>query len=78
MPRVADHLAERVAEAAGISRMDSSSRKFASGVGFSNGWAEFDVEKSAAVGAELLDRDLRGGRAHGERLRVKLRAVGRR
>ncbi len=44
LARVADHLAERVAERrAGISRIDSTSRKFASGVGFSNGCAELTL-----------------------------------
>ncbi len=35
-----------------------------------------DVEEAAAVGAELLDRDLRGRRPHGQRLLGDRRAVG--
>ena len=48
--------------------MASSSRKFASGVGFSNGMGRVDVEEPAAVGAELLDGDLGRGRADREHL----------
>ena len=48
--------------------MNSISTKFENAVGFSNGIARVDVEEAAAVGAELLDRDLRGDRAERERL----------
>ena len=45
LARVADHAAEGVAERAGISRIASISRKFDSGVGFSNGCAELTLKK---------------------------------
>ena len=48
--------------------MLSSSMKFVNWVGFSNGMRGVDVEEPAAVGAELLDRDLRGDRSQRQHL----------
>ena len=55
----------------GISRIASISRKLVSGVGFSYGWAEFAFKKAAAVGAQFLDRLLRGDRPHRQRLGLR-------
>ena len=44
LPRVADHHAERVAQRAEITRIASSSKKFASGVGFSKGCDELTLK----------------------------------
>ena len=54
--------------AAGISRMNSTSTKFESPVGFSNGIAELTLKKPPPLVPELLDGDLRGGRAERQRL----------
>ncbi len=48
--------------------IERTSTKFESAVGFSNGIDELTLKKSAAVGAELLDGNLRGDRAERERL----------
>ena len=66
---VADHRAEGVAERRG----DQQDRQHLEEVRERRRVLErvgrVDVEEAAAVGAELLDRDLRGGRADGEGLR---------
>ena len=59
--------------AAEMSRIESISRKFESGVGFSKRMRGVHVEEAAAVGAELLDGDLRGGRADGDHLLARRR-----
>ena len=70
LPGVADHLAEGVAER----RRDQQDREHLDEVRQRRRVLErmrrVDVEEAAAVRAELLDRDLRGGRAHGEQLLV--------
>ena len=55
--------------------MASSSTKLVNGVGFSNGCAAVDVEKTAAVGAEIFDELERGNRPLSNRLRPAFHRV---
>ena len=67
------------ANANGMTRIAHVSTKLLNGVEFSNGCDRVHVEEPAAVGAELLDRDLAGGRATRDQLLGRaLDGVGRR
>ena len=61
--------------AAGTTTMASSSTKLVSAVGFSNGCAAVDVEKTAAVGAEVFDELQCGNRPLGYGLRTAFHRV---
>ena len=52
--------------------IETTSSRLLHGLGFSNGCAEFGPEEAAAVGAELLDRDLGGHGPDGDRLGAPL------
>ena len=61
-------------EAIGMMMIEITSSRLLQGLGFSNGWAELGPKIAAAVGAELLDGDLGGHGADGDRLACPARA----
>ena len=65
LARVADHVAERVAERGRDQQDRQQLQEVRQRRRVLERMGRVDVEEAAAVGAELLDGDLRGGRAHG-------------
>ena len=64
LPRVADHLAERVAQGGGDHEDRQHFQEVRERRRVLERMGRVDVEEPAAVGPELLDRDLRRRRAH--------------
>ena len=62
-------------EAIGIRMIETTSRMLLHGVGFSNGMGRVRPEEAAAVGPELLDRDLGRDRTHRDRLGTPLQRL---
>ena len=62
-------------EAIGMMMIETTSRRLLHGLGILERMGRVRAEETAAVGAELLDRDLGGHRAHGDRLRAPFSSV---